>query len=92
VITEDTSAYFADFGVPCTRGAETFVAIYDAPADVIGLGEVDAVSLGESILYRTAAVALAYGDTVIVDGTTFKVNEVRAIDDGQLSRARIGRP
>ena len=90
-LTEDLAVYFVDFGVQCVSGAVTFTAILDAPDDVLGLGQVGAVSQAPTIVYVTADVALAYGDAITVAGLAYTVQEVLAISDGNLTRARIGR-
>lgn len=88
---EHLDGFFADFGVACAKDAITFTALLDMPEDTVGLGEVGAIASNPSILYRTDAVSLVYGDTVTVAGTAYRVNEVASVDDGQLTRARIGR-
>ena len=90
-LVEDFSAFFADFSVTAVAGASSAKVIFDAPDENI-LG--DRVSTRRySITYQAGTLgAIAYGSTVVVNGTTYRVLEVNAIDDGALERAVLEKP
>lgn len=88
--TEDLGAFFseADFAVPLTWGLLSAEVILDAPDEEIIDGRV--LSREYAITYRAAQlVGLAGGQTVTVDGNTYTVREVTALDDGKIMRATL---
>lgn len=93
-ISEDLDVFLADHGELCTvTGKPSFLAIFDMPGQVIGLGHVDAVSNEYSILCKTTdaiAAALAHGVVVTVSGKgggiAYTVRERLPEDDGAFTR------
>lgn len=80
---ETLDTFFDDFGVTCTAGAVTALAILDMPSQVLA---------GDMVLttdYSLTAQAsdfgsLKYGDSITVNSIAYTVRETRLIDDGSL--------
>lgn len=88
MFVENPRLLFADFGVPATHGAQAAVVLFDEPSrDVLDNMVIDA----EPAITLPAAdlPGLAVGEAVVVDGRSFTVREVRAIDDGKLKRVTL---
>ena len=84
---EDRSLFFADLGVSATFGAETANVLFDAPEPIIADG---VISADYRITYPTGTFAgMQYGSTIVVDGTTYRVDTVQAVDDGKLTQATL---
>lgn len=89
--SEDLDGYFADFGVNATFGAETIKVLFESPESIIAEGLV--ISADYAITYKSGAfAALANGSSIVVDGTTYTVNAVTAIEDGKLTQATLSKP
>ena len=85
----DLAALFADMGVPIQIGSDVTKGLVDRA------GEEMLESAGAGALVSTAVVVtvatgslpgLVPGATIIVDGTSMKVQERREIDDGALTK------
>lgn len=96
MFSEDLTVFFdlGAFGVnatwtPSSGGAQqSATVILDAP-DLTILGDV-AISRNYEMLYPAGAfTGLDYGETVTVDGHAYSVQDVLAIDDGALMKARL---
>lgn len=89
----DLSPFFqlADFAVAASFGAQTAQVLLDAP-DLELLG--DAVQSREyAITYAaTQLTGLKTGETLTVEGVSYQVREVSALDDGALMRATLTKP
>lgn len=92
MFAEDLSAFMADFGVPCTAGSASFLGIFDQPASVIGLGHAEVVSAEYSLVAQaTDVAAVKSGNTVMVNGTAFKVREKLPEGDGAFVRLTLSK-
>ena len=73
--------------VPASGGAaQTPQVIFDSPTnDVLG---ADSFSTDYSIMYQASQLpSVRKGDRGVVDGVTYKVREVRLMDDGRIKQA-----
>lgn len=88
--SEDLDDFFTDFGVNATFGAETVKVLFDSPESIVAEGMV--ISADYAITYKSGVfAALAHGSTIVVDGTSYKVNNIQAIEDGKLTRATLSK-
>lgn len=80
------AAMLDDFGVTVTIGGTTGLGILDQQSEIILGGE--AVMVDYTLVGLTSFVGdLSYGDTITVDGQTYKVEgQPLRLDDGALSR------
>ena len=93
-LSDDLSAFLADFGVTVTSGAMVTTGILDLPTHVIESGMVLTTE------YQLTAKAselggLSYGDQLTVDGQNYQVRDVRTIDDGafvEISMMKLAPP
>lgn len=85
--TENLDAFFNtnDFAVSATFGATTGAVIFDTPDQNILSGEVTTTEY--RITYKSSLFTLNYGDTITVDGNSYKVRSVDLLGDGKISRA-----
>lgn len=89
---DDLDDFLADFGVPCTAGSTSFVALLDQADELLDLTRVAAHSREYLITYRTSAVSLTRGQAVTVDGVAYTLREApRQVDDGAFSRALLSK-
>lgn len=82
-VSDDLTAFLADFGVPVISGAVSGLGILDMPTEVIENGMV----LTTEYLLTARSVdfgGLMYGDEVRVDGVNYQVRASRSIDDGLM--------
>lgn len=85
-VSEDLDGFLADFGVSVTFGAVTAKGILDMPTEIIAGGMV--LNTDYQLTFKTAALAgLGYQSAITVDGSSYVVREVRALDDGKMSVA-----
>lgn len=90
MFTEDIAVFLADFGVPCSANGTDFKAIFDQPDDLVGFSGADVVSRSYAITYITTDISLSKEDTVIVNGTTYKVRQSPQMqDDGATTQALL---
>lgn len=89
---QDTLAFLNidEFGVTCSIGASSFVAILDSPVEVLAGGM--ALSREYLLLAKTSDVSSATrGTSITVDGASYTVRENRAIDDGLFSELLLSK-
>ena len=80
-LSDDLTAFLADFGVPVTSGAIATIGILDLPTQVIEGGMV--LSTEYQLTAKASELGgLSYGDQLVVDGQNYQVRDVRTIDDG----------
>ena len=87
-LTEDLSAFLADFGVPASSRDSVAVVILDAPdANIMG----DRIqTTNYQITFRAADFpTLEHGDPIDVDGNPFSVITVSNVDDGAFKTAAL---
>lgn len=69
---ENHSAFFADFGVPCTLGAATFAVIFDAAyADPLGIAGTEPRATCISADVGTATL----GTPITINGKAYTVRD-----------------
>lgn len=92
--TEDLSVFFSTAGfaveatfVPASGGAaQSAQVIFDSPTDDVMGG--DSFSNEYSIMYQASQLpSVRKGDRGVVDGVTYRVREVRLMDDGRIKQA-----
>ena len=81
MFTEDLDIFLEDFGVSCTAGAITALGILDMPGETVSGGMVIST---EYMLTAKASDfgGLLYGDSITVDGQSYKVHDNLPIEDG----------
>lgn len=87
--TESLDPFLADFGVPVTAGAVSGVGILDLNSELIFGGEINVI---DYLLTVPTALfgGLGYGDTVTVDGQTYKCETApMRSDDGAFCRVAL---
>jgi hypothetical protein len=96
--TEDLSVFFSTAGfaveatfVPASGGAaQSAQVIFDSPTESVMSG--DSFSNEYSIMYQASQMpAVRKGDRGVVDGVTYKIREVRLMDDGRIKQAILTR-
>ena len=88
--TEDLSLFFADFAVPVTAGPISGPGILDMPTEIVADGTVLTTDYRLTVLTSDFG-HLIYGDTVLIDNTTYTVRETMQLDDGKLSAIMLMR-
>lgn len=95
---EDMSVFFdtAGFAVSATftpsagGAAQTASVILDSPTEEVFGGE--GLSNEYLITYPTSSlVGIRKGDTGVIEGITYRVREVRLLDDGKLKTATLSK-
>lgn len=92
----DTEALVRDLGVAVVVGATTAYGLLDAMAvpmdDGTGTGNLILVK-ETSVLMATSQLpgGLVVGATCTVDGTTYRVRELRTEDDGAMTRVLLAK-
>lgn len=89
MFNENTAYFLADFGVDASSGSVTFKGILNRPTDIIADGFMNSVSY--ELTYATLDAVVQIGATITVDGASYKVRDVRAIDDGTFSVAHLSK-
>lgn len=90
----DLEVLFREFAVPWSKGASSFLGILDAPGQVLAVGNVNVVANMYALTAKTAdaeSVDLQNGDTITVDGKSFDVRELLALDDGLITNVTLSR-
>lgn len=89
MFNENTAYFLADFGVDAVIGGVTFKGILDRPTDVLA----DGMMLSDSydLTYATLDAVVQINASLTVDGVSYKVRDVRAIDNGTFSIASLSR-
>jgi hypothetical protein len=91
-LTEDLSAYLADFGVPCSRGATNFIGLLDMPDNDFDVGGISIQSTEYLLTYRSAVITLSKGDAITVGGVNFTVRSSdNLLEDGVFSAAKLSK-
>ena len=81
MFTEDLSIFLDDFGVSCTAGAITALGILDMPGETVSGGMV--ISTEYMLTAKASDFGdLLYGDSITVDGQSYKVHDNLPIEDG----------
>jgi hypothetical protein len=83
---DDLNLFFADMGVPVTAGAEEAIGLLDIQDVEVPVGE-DMVATGRHPTLRLRADALPSLErhqTLVADGVTYQVRDIRLEDDGKL--------
>lgn len=89
-ISENLDALFDDFGVTATFGILSAKVLFDSPEAVVAEDYV--LTAEYSMTFpATKFTALAHGSTVTIEGSTYKVNMVQAIEDGKLKKATLSK-
>lgn len=74
MFVEDPSAFFADFGAPCTLAGSSVTAIFDAAFALGSVGPFGMASTQPALTLATANVpANPVGTTAVVGGTSYLV-------------------
>lgn len=87
MFTEDMIQFFDndEFAVSAKFGSETANVLFDCPDVVFADG---VVSAEYKITYPTGKFSgLSYDDDITVNGVSYRVNHVNAIEDGKLTVA-----
>ncbi len=86
----DLDVLYQQFTVSATVGATTAAVHFRQPdGDILG----DRIARDYSMRYRVASFpTLARNDSVVIAATTYKVLEVRRLDNGVESLARLTKP
>lgn len=88
---DDADAFLSDFGVPCSKSASNFTADFWRPGELVEVHGSSFISDAYQITYVTTAITLAYGDNITVDGNAYKVQTVKALDDGVFTAATLNK-
>lgn len=93
MIAENLEIMFADFGVSVTWDAQglSSLGILDTPDELVGNG----IALSTEYLLTVVTEdfpGLVDGDSLVVDGETYEVRQVRKFDDGKLTRVLLQKP
>jgi hypothetical protein len=90
MFAEDTSSYFADFGIAATLAGLPVTGILDMQAAEDGLGTV--AQQQEFLLQPGAGVTPAGGQVLVAQGISYTVRQVlKEPPDGVLQRLVIAR-
>ncbi len=86
---ETLATFLGDFGVTATFGSVTAQVLFDVnDTDAMLSGRM--ISAGYQIRYRsTDLVGLMHNSQVVINGTTYTVNEVMRLTDGAFTRATL---
>lgn len=90
MIGDNLDPFFATFGVPVEANGLTGTGILDMPTLAIGDGMV----LSDEYLLTCKASdfgSVSYNTAINVDGTDYRVREVRRIDDGKLCEISLSK-
>jgi hypothetical protein len=88
--TEDLSVFFdlEGFGVPVVHEGITGVGILDTPSEVLADGVV--LSTDYKLTVRTGVFnEFLSGDTLTVDGVSYKVRNPSMMDDGKITEVML---
>lgn len=89
-MTEDFGAFFADFGVTATSGANTAQVLLDMPDQQI-FGDTQ-MSTEYAITYAAGDLpGLKRSDSITVNAVVYSVREVTKLDDGALLHATLSK-
>ncbi len=87
MIQENLAQFFQDMGVNATFSGQTAKVLFDFPDQIIA---GDVISAEYRITYPKGTFPLlAYQSTIVVDTVAYRVNEVEAIEDGNLIQATL---
>jgi hypothetical protein len=90
---EDLDAFQDDFDVACSQGTSEFLGKLNMPDNVFDLGGMSIQSAEYSLEFRSDAVLLVPGDTVVVAGVTYLVRRAPdKLDDGVFSTVKLSKP
>lgn len=88
MIQEDLDIFLEDFGVSCTAGAITALGIPNMPGEMVAGGRV--ISIEHSITAKSSDFGgLLYGDSITVDGQSYKVHDNLPIEDGAFCQIAL---
>jgi hypothetical protein len=85
----DLDALFFDMGIAVVFGSQSIYGILDQPGNDIDLRSLGKVATTDfELTYRTTALSPAPNvqDLITVDGASYIVRDVSALDDGKLTK------
>jgi hypothetical protein len=88
--TEDLSVFVADFGVPVSAAGRTGLGILDMPSEMVADGVVLTTDYQLTVVTSDFGSFTA-GDSVTVDGVSYKVRSPELIDDGKFTKLMLMR-
>jgi hypothetical protein len=94
MIDEDLAGFLEDFNVGGEVDGQPFLAIRDMPDEINGLGGLNSQSSNYEILVMTAqasALGIVQQKIVTVAGESYRVRDLRKIDDGAFSVASLAK-
>lgn len=94
MIEEDLAGFLEDFDVGGEVDGQPFLAIRDMPDEINGLGGLNSQSSNYEILVMTAqaaALGIVQQKIVTVASESYRVRDLRKIDDGAFSVASLAK-
>jgi hypothetical protein len=94
MIEEDLAGFLEDFDVGGEVDGQPFLAVRDMPDEIHGLGGLNSQSSNYEILVMTAQAAslgIDQGKVVLVAGESYRLRDLRKIDDGAFSVASLAK-
>jgi len=94
MIDEDLAGFLEDFDVGGEVDGQPFLAIRDMPDEINGLGGLNSQSSNYEILVMTAqaaALGIVQQKIVMVASESYRVRDLRKIDDGAFSVASLAK-
>jgi len=88
--TEDLSVFVSDFGVPVSAAGRAGLGILDMPSEMVADGVVLTTDYQLTVVTSDFASFTA-GDSVTVDGLSYKVRSPELIDDGKFTKLMLMR-
>jgi hypothetical protein len=88
--TEDLSVFVADFGVSVSAGGRTGLGILDMPSEMVADGVVLTTDYQLTIV-TSDFNSFTSGDSVTVDGVSYKVRSPELMDDGKFTKLMLMR-
>ncbi len=90
MIPEDLGIFFADFGVAATWNSNTAQVLLDAATEDLLGGRVISADYTMT-LAATDFPGIGMNAQVVVGADTYRVREVRLIDDGQVKELAVSK-
>ena len=88
--TEDLSVFVADFGVPVSAAGRIGLGILDMPSEMVADGVVLTTDYQLTVV-TSDFDSFTAGDSVTVDGVSYKVRSPELIDDGKFTKLMLMR-
>lgn len=92
MIDEDLAGFLQDFDVGGQIDGQPFLAVRDMPDEIHGMAGINSQSTHYEILVMTAQASelgIEPGKLVTVGGVTYRLRDLRMIDDGAFSVASL---